>query len=211
MTMLAEDKAAPVMPPPRRRWWLWGVAAAALLAVVGGATGFLVYAHTYNPISTLGGVSGPLTPKTMKIESVAGQEVQYLLVGPPGTVGTTYFTLWNNGSHGVTLLGSQGFDPITKLTLTWRRFDQRQDNGVGPSRPFPASLGPGQAVLIQITETQPNCGTSVQDGRTTVGTALRWSAFGVHHVFVDPGNLGSSNMPIMSCPPPDVLRSLDAH
>jgi hypothetical protein len=202
----------PVQPAIRthRRWWLWALAIVVAVVVAGMAIGAVAYAHSYSPLDAQGGSTGTLTPKTLKIETDGSTYFQYALVGPAGTVGSSFFTLTNTGRYRVKVLGTAASDPYTKYTVNWLPVDPGSDSPVGRARSFPATIGHGQAIAIQTTETQPNCSRVGVPGRTTFGTSLRWSALGVHHVLRIPGVLGSSDLPIMTCPP-GVLRLLIPH
>jgi hypothetical protein len=163
--------------------------------------------HTYAPLWSGGGSTASLTPKTLKIETAAGQQIQYVLVGPPGTVGTSYFTLTNNGRYPVTVQGAFSHDPYTDATLSWAPESPFTEAISGPSRPFPTTIRHNQAIAIETSETQPNCKNGV-DGRTTYAASISWSALGVHHVFDVPSGLGQEVMPIMTCPRASMLGFL---
>jgi hypothetical protein len=207
MTTVLEVQATPVQPPRRRRWWPWAAVVLLILALIGAGTAGLIYAHTYAPLWSGGGSTASLTPKTLKIETAAGQQIQYVLVGPPGTVGTSYFTLTNNGRYPVTVQGAFSHDPYTDATLSWAPESPFTEAISGPSRPFPTTIRHNQAIAIETSETQPNCKNGV-DGRTTYAASISWSALGVHHVFDVPSGLGQEVMPIMTCPRASMLGFL---
>jgi hypothetical protein len=204
MTTLLDGATETVSQPPQRRRWVVAAIAAALLAVVGVATAGIIYAHHYSPLVAGAPESGPVTPQTLKAETDGTQNVNEVLVGPPGTVGTYQFTLSNTGHHAVQILGSAGGDPVTHLRTAWSRVNPRSDSLIGSPRSFPVTIQGGQAISILTTVTQPDCARSIPD-RITSGGELRWQAFHVHHVLVLPGDIDGPSPPILTCPTKNVL------
>ena len=169
-----------------------------MLAIIGLITGYRFYAVNYMPLG-IGGDGGPLT-KSLKVESVGGTQVQYLLVGPPGTVGSETIELLNDGNHSVRLLGIDGEGGITKDKLTWLPTDRMEMTILtATQRQFPTTLAPHHAVGIVFSQTQPNCVQQGGPGRTTFGFGIRWSALGVNHVYDVPQGYGSDPLPMAEC------------
>ena len=202
-TQLSEAASEQVRLFRRTPWVALGVVL--MLALIGLITRDTVYAHTYMPLR-LAGASGALT-KTLKIETDGGTEFRYLLSGPQGTVGTQYFTLFNSGSHPVRVLGIVGADQGLHESVGWlpeAAPGARTPAREVPARPFPVVVPPHGVVIVTHSEMQPACGGG--GGNEASGIGLRWSALGVQHVFDVSEEIGGEVLPIMTCPPPALVR-----
>jgi len=197
--LLTEAEASGGETRPKRRWPVLLVALVTLIAGL-GVTWF-VYARTYSPLQ-LGGSSGPLT-KSLKVETDGQTFFQYLLVGPPGTKGTSYFQLTNSGRFTVRLDGLGSPDPTSRLSLNWApagRFEGQPH----ASRDFPVSLKHGQSIFVLMSQYAPDC--KQVGSRTITGISLRWSALGAHHKLQIPLPVGGNPLPIVPCPSKQMLR-----
>jgi hypothetical protein len=169
-----------------RRFWI-AVTLVVLLGLVaiGTGIGWVVYAHTYQPLSDFGGYNAVETPNTVHWTDTA-HGAPYRLVGAAGTTGVVIYDVSNDGSHPVRLLG---VDPLADPVHVIAGAKWSPSNGPPPyfvgsqtqARDFPMTLDPNQHVILQLTIKQTeNC-----NGGTITDTAVpvRWSALGVHHLW----------------------------
>lgn len=218
-TTLADDLLAHDVPPGRRRIWLRvtvAIFAVVGLAVVGSGIGAVVYAHTYQPLSDSGGLTGLETPKTVRILTDGINRTAYAVVGPSGTRGVVLFTVSNYGAHPVQL---EGIAPnpyaVPVITARWAPANAPGHDGKAyepglpsESRAFPVTVPANGSVLIELTVMQPNCGA--YSGREIESLPMRWMAFGVHHLWAMPLTTGAGTVPIAVCPPRAAIRRAES-
>ena len=197
--LLVEAEASSGGARPKRWWPAVLVALVVVVAALGVA--WFVYARSYSPLR-LGGSSGPLT-KSLKVEADDQTFFQYLLVGPPGTKGTSYFQVTNNGRFTVRLEGLGTPDPMSRLRLNWAPAG-RLEGQPHASRDFPVSLHHGQSIFVLMSQYAPDC--KQVGSRRITGISLRWSALGAHHRLQIPLVVGGDPLPIVPCPSKQMLR-----
>jgi hypothetical protein len=217
MTLALEADAPSAEPQPRkrRRWLVVGVAVL-VVAVVGAAVGWVTYIHSYQPLSDDGGLFGPAT-RTIRPVTDGISDTNWLLVGPAGTKGTVDYTVSNDGRFAVTILGLDQSEGGSVTGLRWAPVNGPNDGGDGyepgllsESRPFPVTVRPHDAVLLQVTVTQPRCGRA-NSGRDYEFSAIpiRWSALGVHHSWAMPVAEDHDARPIVVCPSAAAIAHID--
>jgi hypothetical protein len=214
---LALEADAPAAEPQPRKWRRWLIVAVGILVVVlvGAAVGWLVYVHDYQPLSDDGGLFGPAT-RTIQPVTDGLTDTNWILVGPAGTKGTVDYTVSNDGRFAVRILGlDRSVYGVTGLRWAPVNGPNGGGNGyeaglVSESRALPVTIDPRQAVLLQVTVTQPRCGGS-NSGRDFGFSAIPvlWSALGVHHTWSMPVAESGPARPIVICPSRNALTHID--
>jgi hypothetical protein len=199
--------------PRRRRRWPWVVAGVGVLALIGAGIGTVVYARTYQPLRP-GFAFGP---QTSSIDAIGDgvSRTRYLLVGPTGTRGVMDVGVENDGRHAVRIDGLDGSDPAFAVSdARWADLSLHNPGGgaelgtIAESRAFPVTVHPGEAIFVQVYLRKPSC--AGDDDAELTAIPLRWSAFGVHHVWqMGLDTLPGSSLPIDLCPSKSALAHID--
>jgi hypothetical protein len=205
----AIDSATLEPPSPiplwRRRWLLVCIVAVVVLAVVGVGVGALVYVHTYQPLEPGDfGATGGLHAQPLT-DGVA--DTRIVVIGPTGTQARVDFSVRNNGSHDVRLLGLPANSGVDRIA--WGPYvdgNQLLGGTAAEAKPFPMTLRAGHEISLWVYVTQPNCSGGGYGLLSAI--PLRWSALGVHHVY-DLALNTSPFLPIMNCPPHKALKYID--
>jgi hypothetical protein len=216
MTSVLEAPLASADEPGRtRRRWPWVAGALALLLLIGATVTGVVYAHTYQPLSADGGLTGPASERTIKSISDGLRDTNWVLVGPAGTRGVVDYTLANNGPFAVTIQGLDRSRSYGITGLRWAPVNGPNGGGngyepglVSESRSLPVTIPAHSAVLIQVTVTQFRC-TRFISGQTVSDIPIRWSGVGVHHSWDLQLVASQFNRPIVMCPSKSVLAHVD--
>lgn len=218
MTIYADLPAveAPA-PEPRRRWSRRRIAVTAavtvlLLAIVGTGLGWAVYANTYQPIGPAGfGESGPTMRQNMKVVSDHLGDHTFIGVGPATASITANYTIANNGSHDIVILGPDNGLSSAPLKLQWSAPTVEAPDSAFTSptyptdaRPFPATLKAHHSIELYVTLAKTGCPPHAY--YEIFGVPIRWKALGVHHVTVMPLAANSDFYPIALCVPAEALR-----
>jgi hypothetical protein len=215
VTLTADDTVTDDAPAAaRRRRWSWLVALVAVLVLVGAGTPAVVYAHTYSPLgsgSFTGGPRGGLHGVTDGVYD----PTRYVIAGPKGSTGSIAFSLANNGSHPVTILGSTLHLDATDaadISLAWSNpYDSNGflvGAGLHPAHGFPTTIAPHQQIAVVVTITKPSC--LIGGIREFTQIPLETLALRVHHVWNYPLGLTANDglAPIDVCSPNAALRHL---
>jgi hypothetical protein len=215
VTLLVDDNLADAAAPAsRRRRWPWLVVGVVLLALVAACTSAIVYAHTYSPLGP-GNFAGPTVGAMHGVTDGVDDPTRFIVEGPQGSTGRTSYSVENNGSHAVTILGgglSADDDQSIGLSLSWSYpYDSHGDllgAQFSHSRPFPATIDPHKQIAVFATITKPACPTGVT--RELGQIPLRTEALGVHHVWnlTLGGGEDPFFQPIDVCSPKAALKHL---
>jgi hypothetical protein len=189
-TIIDTSLSAPAGPAGRsRRFKLTAVfIALVVLGAIGTGIGWIVYAHTYQPLSdNSGGLTSIDTPSTVRWNNQSDPVGPFRLIGPKGSTGTVVYDIWNEGSHSIKLLGLPPSDDprpiVTAVHWSPGDYDNGQNEGqLSAARNFPVTVPPHADVLLQVTAQQlGSCNPHTQRIETAI--PIRWSAFGVSHVW----------------------------
>lgn len=216
-TLLDEPTRAADAPAGRSRRFkvLAGLFAVVGLAAIGTGIGWIVYAHTYMPLTPGNGPFGSVTPRTLVTLSDGSENTEMWIPGPYRTSGVVDFPVFNNGSHAVKILGmgdSGGLAPHT-ITLRWGSLTPNAADEVGvpsDSRQLPVTIAPNNEVILEFTITKEN--SCAPHSRFTIGALpIRWSALGVHHQWDIPLGDQNSTAPLLTvafCAPHTALKDV---
>jgi hypothetical protein len=175
-----------------------------------------VYAHTYSPLGP-GNYTGPTVGALHGVTDGVDDPTRYVVVGPLGSTGSIAFSLANNGSHPVTILGS-GVDPdtidATELSLSWSDpYDHSNGFLIGvrpsdPRHPFPVTIAPHKQIAVIAKLTKPQCPFGATYEFTQI--PLETLALHVHHVWnYALGTSANDGLaPIDACSPKAALKHL---
>jgi hypothetical protein len=220
MTLALEADAPAAGPRPRtRRRWLVAGLTVLVVALLGATVGWVVYVHSYQPLTDVGGpfeLTGPATP-TIKPVTDGISDTNWILVGPAGTRGTVNYTVSNTGHFAATILVLDRSQGGYITGLRWAPLNGPDGGGHGyepgllsESRPLPVTVEPRGEVLVQVTVTQPKCGGSNSGRDFGLGAVpIQWSAVGVHHTWFMPLAADSAARPIVLCPSKKALAHID--
>lgn len=183
-----------------------------LLAIIGTGIGWAVYVNTYQPLGPAGfGETGPTMRQNMKMVTDHLGDTTFVGVGATGTPITANYTIANNGSHDIVILGPDNAMAALPLKLEWAPPTVRLGDGSGTSpaypadaRPFPKTVKAHEAIEIFVTVNEPQC--PAHGFYEFFGVPIRWKAMGVHHVTVMPLAPNGDFYPIAPCAPPEALR-----
>lgn len=206
---LESSPAVPPEPSPRNRRRFTRRLALGLgivLAIVGGATGWLVYAHNYQPWQ-------PANMGMSAGHQIAGitdgiRETGLIVTAPPGQTGWFGYSLQLSGSHDVKVLGAVEFPDPSEVGFKWQVLPRDMATSPTNATTHPVVVHPGEILTIWILATRPSdCGSGFSTSFTNVG--LRWSALGFHHVYDAPINVGATEpVPLYLCYPDSALKHL---
>jgi hypothetical protein len=216
VTLTVSDTVADAeAPTPRRRRWPWVVVLVVVLALIAAGTSAVVYAHTYSPLSASGG-SGPTFGAVRGVTDGVTDPTRFIVVGPSGSTGSVAYTIENDGSHAVTVLGS-AVEPNTGLfgilsRVSWSPITGPNGLSGGQlqyARRFPVTLTPHETIELYATVTKPRCESG--SVREIDEIPLRTKALGVHHEWDLPlsiPDIGFGFAPIDVCSPRSALKHL---
>jgi hypothetical protein len=190
----------------------------AILALIATGTSAVVYAHTYSPLGP-GAGSGPTFGAVRGVTDGITDTTRFIVVGPSGSTGTVTYTIENDGSHAVTVLGS-AVEPNTGLygilsRVLWSPVTGPNGLSGGQlkyARGFPVTLTPHETIELYATVTKPRCGSGFI--REIDEIPLRTKALGVHHEWDLPlsiADIGFGFAPIDVCSPKSALQHLTKH
>lgn len=205
-------ESSPAVPPetrPRNRRRFTQRLALGLgivLAIVGGATGWFVYAHSYQPWQ-------PADMGMSAGHQIAGitdgiRETGLVVTAPSGQTGWFGYSLQLSGSHDVKVLGAVEFADPSEVSFKWQVLPGDIATSPAAATNRPVVVHPGEILTIWILATRPSdCDkdftTSFKDIR------LRWSALGFHHVYTAPIIAGADEpVPMYLCYPDSALKHL---
>jgi hypothetical protein len=191
---------------PRRllsRWRLI-VALVLALALVGAGSGWLVYAHTYQPWEP--GNEGYAEGHLIAGVTDGLRETGLIVTAPKGRTGWIGMSLSLGGSHDVTLLGPPADWGFQEVSLKWQAGDDMAASPTTSATDRPLVVHPGQVVTVWIFVKRPDC----SPGGSTYMTLLelRWKALGVHHTLATPISAVSDPTPLYLCYPDRALKHL---
>jgi hypothetical protein len=180
----------------RRRWVIGAVLAVLVVGAIGTGVGFLIYAHTYQPLEP--GNYGEWEGLHTVALGDGLEQTRVAVVGPAGTVGRMESSLDNAGSHDVRITGLGPYAQVDQIA--WGpAVDKNRVGGGTPAeaRPFPYTMKPHTIISIWIYVTQPRCRKDTTP-QTITDIPLRWQALGVTHVY-DLQLTGDVTPPITTC------------
>ena len=201
---------APTSVKPRqwprrlRAHWRRLLAAVIALAFVATGSGWLVYAHTYQPWQP--GYEGYTQGHLIAGVTDGLRETALIVTAPTGQTGWFGMTLKLAGSHDVTFLGPAKDWEAYDLRLKWQVASDPLPVSPEAATHSPIVVHPGQRVMVWILATRPKCGQG--DGRLYYSVSFRWKALGVHHVSTVPIAVVSQPAPLYVCYPDDALKHL---
>jgi hypothetical protein len=209
--MLDSSVARADSPPPKRRIWAFVVVGVVVFALIAAGSAAVTYAHTYQPL-TFGGTYGPAT-RNLPMTWDGISDTRFILVGAAGTTAVVDYSVRNNGPHPVRLLGLDPDEDPGVTGLKWSNLSADNPGGgaelglISQARSFPVTLQPGESVFLQLALIKPRCQAGSESEITGLG--LRWSAFGVHHVWWEDVTNPDSSLPVFLCPPKSALAHID--
>jgi len=217
VTIYADLPTIDTPPPAPSRWTRRRIVITAsvtvlLLAIAGTGIGWAIYANTYQPLGPAGfGETGPTMRQNMKVVTDHLGDNTFVGVGDRGTPITANYTIANNGSHDIVILGPDNAMAALPLKLEWAPPTVAMADGSGTSpaypaaaRPFPTTVKAQQAIELFVTVNKPRC--QAHGLYEFFGVPIRWRALGVHHVTVMPLAANSDFYPIAPCAPLEALR-----
>jgi hypothetical protein len=184
------------MPRQGRRYAripLSGLVAALVAALLGWAA---LATGSYSPLAT-GSTYG--SGSAVRIAGISPNRDVLQLPFAPGTDQVLRFSVANDGRWAVTIDGVRT-DDLVGLALVRARAVQRSRHGRAEGAELPVRLAPHEELELEVTYRITPCGLAPGSGASYDALAVRWHAFGRHHVSDVP-------QPIVSVTAPHVLPS----
>lgn len=155
------------------------IASVVALVLAGAGGGFAAYAANYAPLQWAGW-AGPDSQSVGKLRMSDPIRIK----GGAGTTVRLTFGLLNTGRWGVHVDGIALNDVV--VAADWSEYHFTPEGAISgdprPWRDFGASVGEGDQIRVRVTIRQPSCAHGANGGLGFGILAVRWHAFGWHHV-----------------------------